>query len=364
MDLYAILGVPRSASPNEIDRAYRRLARQYHPGLNPGDRQAAAQFQQVEAAYEVLGNRERRAAYDHQGALPPAAEQATVAFAGFDFSSSADGPSATTFSELFSGVFQDAARRATASERGLPIEATLKLSFAEAARGGVFSLPVVRQAACGECRGAGWTNTAPMSCPECAGRGAQRAVRGHMVFARHCERCGGRGHVTRQPCRTCGGAGVHSRAETVLVHVPASVDPGARLVVAGRGHAARGGATGDLYVTLEVEPHPFFRRFGKDLALTVPVAVHEAALGAKISVPTLDGPITVRIPPGVSSGAQVRVRGRGAPGPRGGEDDRGDLLLDVQIALPPVCDERSKALLREFGRLNDVELRKHLFEGG
>lgn len=365
MDLYAILGVARTASAVEIDRAYRRLARQYHPGLNPGDRHAAARFDQVEAAYQTLGNHERRLAYDRHGDVPAPVEtaEATIAFAGFDFSATVEGSSAATFSELFADVFQDAARRATTSDRGLPIEVTLRVSFIEAARGGVFSIPIVRQAPCAECQGHGVTNTAPVACPDCGGEGVQRSARGHMVFSRTCERCDGRGHLSRQVCRTCAGAGLLARSETVVAHVPASVDAGARLVLPGWGHAARGGTPGDLYVNLDVEPHPFFRRAGKDLLVTVPVAVHEAALGARIDVPTLAGPVKVRIPPGTGAGAALRLPGHGAPAASGRPEDAGDLLVDFQIVLPPVRDERSRELLREFGQLNDVDVRKHLFEG-
>ncbi len=365
MDLYAILGVARSASSGEIDRAYKRLARQCHPGVNPGDRQAAARFQQVETAYEILGDHESRMAYDRHGTVPAAVDtvEATVSFAGFDFSAAAEGAGAATFSELFADVFQDAARRATSSDRGLTIDVTLRLSFVEAARGGLFSVPIVRQERCGECRGQGVTNASAVPCPECAGRGMQRSARGHMVFSKSCERCDGRGLLNSQACRVCGGTGVHARGETVMVHVPAGVDPGARLILPGRGHAARGGAPGDLHVHLDVEAHPFFRRQGRDVLVTVPLAIHEAALGARIEVPTLDGPVPVRIPAGTASGQQLRLRGHGVPGASGLPDDAGDLVVDIQVVLPAVRDERSKDLLREFGKLNDIDVRKHLFPG-
>jgi molecular chaperone DnaJ len=363
MDLYAILGIARSASSGDVDRAYRRLARQFHPGLNPGDPHAAARFEQVEAAYQVLSNREHRLAYDRQGTAPalPEPAETTVAFAGFDFSATVEGPGAATFSELFADVFQDAARRATSTDRGLSVDVPLRLSFVEAARGGLFSVPIARQMPCAECHGQGWTHTPPAACPECAGQGVQRSARGHMVFSRTCERCDGRGHLNSQVCRSCAGAGLQARGETVMVHVPPCVDAGTRLVLTGRGHAARGAAPGDLYVTVEIEPHAYFRRSGRDLLVTVPIAVHEAALGARIDVPTLAGPVKVRIPPGAGAGQQLRVRGLGAPGPSGDGDDAGDLLIDLQLVLPPVRDERSRELLREFGKLNDVDVRKHLF---
>ena len=364
MDLYGVLGVPRSASADEIDRAYRRLARRYHPGLNPGDRQSEERFRAVDAAYRVLGDRERRVAYDRRGTAPepkPVVATAEVSFAGFDFSATADGSTATTFSELFADVFQDAARRAASPDRRLHIEATLPLAFEDALRGGRFPVTVVRQERCAACRGHGWLSATPRPCSDCGGAGVQRSARGHMVFSRPCDRCGGRGHQATELCGRCGGAGVQPLAERVLVQVPPGVEAGARLVVPGYGHAARGGAAGDLYVTVEVAAHRVFRRAGRDLLLTLPVAVHEAALGARVDVPTLDDPAKLRIPPGTASGQRFRLRGRGAPS-AGDPSQAGDLLIEIQIVLPPVRDEQSKALLREFGRLNDVDVRKGLFD--
>ena len=365
MDLYLVLGIPRSASTEEIERAYRRLVRRFHPGLNPGDRQAEERFRQVEAAYRVLGNRDRRLAYDRTGTLPavPAVGVAHVSFAGFDFSAAAEGASAATFSELFADVFQDAARRATSPpERGLPLDVPLRVPFEDAMRGGTFPVLVVRHESCAACQGHGWLGVAPKPCPDCGGAGSRQSARGHMVFTRPCERCDGRGHLSSELCRRCGGAGVQPRSETVLVPIPAGVESGARLVVPGAGHAVRGGAAGDLHVTVDVAPHRLFRRFGRDLLLTLPVAVHEAALGARIDVPTLEGPARLRIPPGTASGQQFRLRGRGVPGVNGDSRRAGDLLIEIRIVLPPVRDEQSKALLREFGRLNEIDVRKDLFD--
>ena len=363
MDLYSVLGVQRSASPDEIERAYRRLARRYHPGLNPGDRRAEERFRQVEGAYEILGNRDRRQSYDRHGIVPASGEIATtrVSFAGFDFSAAAEGASAATFSELFADVFQDAARRATSTERGLDIEVPLRLTFEEAVRGATFGMPIVRQAPCSVCRGQGWTAAAPQSCEECGGAGVHHVARGHMVFTRKCERCDGLGDLSRDVCRTCAGAGVQTQRETVRVDVPAGIDAGARLVISGQGHTVRGGAPGDLHVLVDVAPHRYFERSGRDLRLTLPVAVHEAALGARVDVPTLDGPVKLRVPPGTASGQRFRLRGRGVGSSDGNPETAGDLLVDVQIVLPPVRDERSKALLREFAALNDVDVRKDLF---
>ena len=363
MDLYAVLGVSRSVSAEEIERAYRRLARQHHPGLNPGDRHAEERFRQVEGAYRVLADLEQRREYDQRGYVPAPVEEvvARVSFAGFDFSAPADGPSAATFSELFADVFQDAARRATSTDRGLEIEARLRLSFEDALHGGQFPLSVARQDRCSGCGGEGWTARVPVPCPECDAQGTRRWARGHMVFTKNCERCHGQGVLCHQACRACGGAGVQARSEVVTLNLPPGIESGARVVVPGRGHAARGGAPGDLYVTIDVAGHPYFGRSGRDLLVTLPVAVHEAALGARVDVPTLDGPVKLRVPPGTPSGQRFRLRGRGVPSANGPADEAGDLLVDIQIVLPPVRDERSRELLRDFGRLNDVDVRRHLF---
>jgi molecular chaperone DnaJ len=362
MNLYGVLDLMPTATSADIERAYLRLARRYHPGINPGDRRAAERFREVQEAYEVLGDPVRRQQYDQgQHGRPETTTDATIAFEGFDFSSAADGTEAATFSEMFADVFQDAARRAIAPDRGGSLELTMQLSFEEAMRGGVVPMSVVRQERCGACSGAGAIAVSPVACPACAGQGATRWARGHMVFTKACEACGGAGVMSSVPCRACGHSGVQARSEVVTLHVPPGIESQARLVVPGRGHAGtRGGPAGDLYVTLEVLPHHLFRRDGRDLHVTVPVAIHEAGLGAKIEVPTLDGPITVRVPPGTAAGTRLRVRGRGVPS-LDNPEMAGDLMVEIQIVLPPVQDERSRALLREFARLNPVDVRAHLF---
>jgi molecular chaperone DnaJ len=185
-----------------------------------------------------------------------------------------------------------------------------------------------------------------------------------MVFQKTCEVCDGSGRLAVQPCRSCGGAGTQGRAEVVTLSIPPGVEAGARLAVPGKGHVgARGGPAGDLYVAVDVASHPIFRRAGRDLLLTLPVAVHEAALGSRVNVPTLDGPVSLRVPPGTRSGQRLRIRGRGVPAPAGaGDEANGDLVAEVSLVLPPVRDERSKALLRELGSLTTEDVRAHLFE--
>ena len=364
MDLYSLLGLTRAASMGEIERAYRRLARRYHPGVNPGDRLAEDLFRQVQHAFAILSDAERRREYDRGGAPPPVTATVSVALEGFDFSASADAAQAATFTELFSDVFQEAAREATTPTRGNDVDAILELSFRDSIVGGSFPLSLVRQQRCTACAGDGRVARPPVVCPDCGGAGSRRWVRGHMVFTRTCESCAGAGHLSTQACRGCGGVGTQPRSEVVTITVPAGTPSGSRLAVPGRGHAgARGGPAGDFYVTVAAGSHPHFGRDGNDLTLTLPVAVHEAALGAKVDVPTLDEPVRLRIPPGTASGRKFRIRGAGVPAPAGApEDAAGDLVVEIQIVLPPVRDERSKELLREFGRLNGENVRDHLFE--
>lgn len=366
MDLYGALDLGPAATAADIERAYLRLARRYHPRINPGDQRAEERFHQVQQAYEILGNPARREEYDRSRTVRAAGPGgASIAFEGFDFSAMAQGHDAATFSEMFSDVFQDAARRAVSPERGAALELTMPLSFEDAMRGGPYPVSVVRQSRCGGCAGAGRVAVPPAVCPACRGAGATRWARGHMVFTKPCEACDATGRVTAQGCRHCGGTGLDTRAEVVTIVIPPGIDDGARLTVPGWGHAgARGGPMGDLYVSVRVTPHPVFSRDGRDLRMQLPVAVHEAALGARVDVPTLSGPVTVRIPPGTGSGTRLRVRGHGIPSPHSADPDlAGDLIVDVQIVLPPVRDERSKALLREFGALNPVDVRAHLFSG-
>lgn len=364
MDLYGALDLDASATAADIERAYLRLARRYHPRINPGDRLAEERFRQVSQAYEVLGNADRRREYDRSRTIDhPTTVAATIAFEGFDFSSLAQGQEAATFSEMFSDVFQDAARRATSPEQGSALELTMALSFEDAMRGGQFPISVVRQERCPGCAGAGRVAIVPVPCPVCRGTGATRWARGHMVFTKPCEPCASTGRLTSQSCRMCAGGGLQARSEVVTLVIPPGIDDGARLAVPGRGHAgARGGPLGDLYVSVEVSPHPVFIRDGRDLRMLLPVAVHEAALGARVDVPTLDGPVKVKIPPGTGSGTKLRVRGQGVPSAHSTDPSMaGDLIAEVQIVLPPVRDERSKALLREFGALNPGDVRAHLF---
>lgn len=362
MNLYSLLGVSATASVAEIERAYRRLARRYHPGVNPGDRVSEEMYRQIQHAYDVLADPDRRREYDRHPSAQAQAQargEATVTFEGFDFSAPAEGALAATFTELFADVFQDAAREATAPTRGHDISLSLRVSFADAALGAAVPLSVTRHERCPSCLGVGRIRRPPLPCPHCAGDGARRWARGHLVFTKACEACGGTGRLESEGCRACAGVGTLARTEVVTLAIPVGIESGARLAVPGRGHAgARGGPAGDLYITLDVADHPHFRREGRDLHLVLPVAVHEAALGARVDVPTLNGSARLRVPPGTVSGQRLRVAGQGV-----GPDDetRGDLIVEIRLVLPPDLDEPSKELLREFGRLNSADVRRDLF---
>jgi molecular chaperone DnaJ len=358
VDFYVILGLEPGASPAEIKRAYRRLSRRYHPGVNPGDRQAEALFTQISEAYQTLIDPDRRRQYDSAGSIPsPRSQAGAFEFAGFDFSFAARGTDAATFSELFADVLHPAAQDSGDSEAGGDLYSALTVSFEEAFRGVDRQVLVVRQVLCGGCAGSGRVRTPEGRCAHCNATGQVRWARGHMVFAKACAACGGTGRQRFQRCEICSGHGRLMRSEPVPVHVPPGVVSGMRLRIPERGHAGRrGGRTGDLYVDIEVEPHPLLRRDGDDLFIAVPVAVHEAVLGARIDVPTLDGGVKLRIPPGTQGGQRFRISGRGAPTPAGG----GDLIVEVKLVLPQIADERSKELMREFGRLNGEDVRRDL----
>lgn len=360
MDLYAVLGLDAGASSADIKRAYRRLARRYHPGINPGDRAAEALFLRITEAYETLTDPARRQQYDAGGKAPASSTTTqTFEFAGFDFTMAAHGAQAATFTELFAEVLHpvgpgDSGR----PETGADLHAALTVSFLESMSGVQRQVVVTRQDICQSCRGTGSVATPEGRCPHCHATGHVRWARGHMVFAKSCAACGGTGRQRHQRCGVCGAHGRVVRTEGVTVMVPPGTPDGTRLRIVDKGHAGRhGGRTGDLYVLVHVMAHPLFRREGEDLHLDLPVAVHEAVLGARIEVPSLEGPFRLTLPPGTQGGRQFRVAGRGVPTVDGG---RGDLVVHARLVLPEAVDERSRELMREFGRRNSDNVRKNL----
>jgi molecular chaperone DnaJ len=358
MDLYILLGVEREATLEDIKRAYRRLARRFHPDINPGDRTAAQRFRQIAEAYETLSDPDRRRRYDTAGRSMGSAEPSTFGFEGFDFSVSVGGPSASTFGDLFGEVLHRRYEsQGQVPERGADVHHALSLTFDEAMRGGLHEITVTRQEHCRTCGGLGRLPAMERRCAQCEGSGIVKSARGHMVFSKPCARCGGTGVQADIRCTVCSGRQVDLRTETLSINIPAGLEDGARVRIAGKGHAgANAGEHGDLFVTVRVAPHPVFRRDGDDLHIVVPVSIHEAALGAKIFVPSLEGQARVRVPPGTQSGQRFRLRERGVPSARSGH--RGDLIVEIRLVLPKVLDERSKEVLREFGRINAEDVRR------
>jgi molecular chaperone DnaJ len=350
MDFYVVLGLQHGATESDIKRAYRRLARRFHPDINPGDRMAEVRFRQILEAYETLIDPDRRSRYESGQVPEPSAPRSTSGFEGFDFSARGSEQAAVTFGDLFADVLAAREARAPAPARGADLHQDVQLSFEEAFAGASRAVPVTRRESCRHCAGTGLTRSAGSPCVVCGGAGRVQSVRGHMVFSRSCSTCHGSGQQRPRSCRACGGDGHETRTEVVTVPIPAGAADGDRVHVEGRGNAGqRGGPPGDLVVTVHVQAHPLFRREGDDVHTTAAIGIHEAGLGARVAVPAPGGEVRLRVPPGTQSGQRFRLRERGMPRRDGG---RGDLIVEVQLRLPPVLDERSKELLREFGRIN------------
>lgn len=368
-DYYELLGVPRKANAKDIRAAFRKLARKYHPDLNPGDKASEEKFKQIQEAYDVLSDTKKRQMYDQYGfysenlagGAPGGAGEGPGGvhfdFGGFDFG----GGAGTSFRDLFSQVFRGGAAAegaAAVREPGGDLEYQLEIGFSEAVRGVVKKLSVVRLDACAPCHGTGAIGS-PQTCTACNGTGSIQQAAGRMRFNVPCNRCGGTGKL-RTPCRACNGEGRVRRTETIDVRIPAGVASGSRVRVAGKGNSGTMGApAGDLYLRVEVKRHPVFEREGDDLFVKVPVTVSEATLGAKIEVPTIDGRSLVRIPPGTNSGQRLRLREKGVPSARTGE--RGDQYVEVQVVVPRPADERVRTLMKELESLAPEDPRKELF---
>ena len=355
-DYYRVLGVSETASQKDIKSAYRKLSRQYHPDTNPGDAAAEERFKEVSAAYDVVGDADKRKEYDEVRKLGPmggmfggaggAGGGAGAPGGGFRFEDVGD------LGDVFGGLFGRGRRggaagrpgRGTGPHRGQDLEAELHLDFDDAVQGLTTTIHLTSEAACSTCHGSGARpGTTPHTCPQCNGRGVLDDNQGFFSFSQPCPNCGGQGFVIDDPCPTCRGTGVEHRPREVKVRLPAGVADGQRIRLKGRGGPGRnGGPPGDLYVTARVGAHPVFGRRGDDLTLTVPVTFPEAALGADIRVPTLDsGSVTVRIPPGTRSGRTLRVKGKGVPGRK----KTGDLLVTIEVAVPQqLSDDERKAV--------------------
>lgn len=371
-DYYKILGIKRDAKPDEIKKAYRRLARKYHPDVNPGDKSAEDRFKEMSEAFDVLSDPKKRTVYDRFGEysdnLANAAANAGAGsaytrgtpfdFSGFDWGStttSTGGGSTGSIRDIFADLFGGKTEREPPRpqpQRGVDIEMPLSLSFEEAITGLTTNLTVNRSDQCSRCHGAGDTGGAPAICPTCKGTGQVERAGGRLRFSQECPDCGGSGK-RRPPCLLCKGKGTLPKTETVKVRIPAGVDTGSRVRIPGKGQGGRMGAPpGDLFIITNVGRHPHFTRKGDNVYVTVPITVPEAALGAKIEVPTVTGKAQLRIPPGTQSGQKFRLRRRGAPSLRD-PNTHGDQFVEVQVVLPKVISEETKELLRRYEQMNE-----------
>jgi molecular chaperone DnaJ len=404
-DYYEILGVKKSASAEEIRKAFRKLARKYHPDVNPGDKTAEEKFKSLSEANDVLSDPKKRKIYDQVGFysdnIDPATAEAYARagnsggagggfpggfsgggttdggqgvpfdFGGFDFSDLVDSANRGRrsgggggFRDIFGSIFgggQGAGRAAEVGpEPGSDLEYQVNVPFWTAIRGGVLRLNISRQDVCSNCHGEGFLE-APGKCPECNGTGQITQTGGRMKFNLQCPRCHGTGK-NLTTCPTCHGEGTFTKTEPLEVRIKAGTRDGQRIRVPGKGNAgAHAGTPGDLYVIIRIEPHPIFRRDGDDIYLTVPVTVSEAALGAKIEVPTIDGRALLKIPPGTQPGQKLRLREKGVPSATK-EGVRGDEIVEITFTIPMPRDERTKELLRELARLNPEDPREELWK--
>ena len=373
-DYYELLGVSRKAAAKDIRTAFRKLARKYHPDLNPGDKASEEKFKQLQEAYDVLSDTKKRQMYDQYGfysdSAPPsgysggpdgAGGDVNFNFEGFDFGGgSGGGVGGGSFRDLFSSFFggRGGASVREEAEEGADLEYRLEIDFWDAVRGAVKKIQITRLDSCQTCHGTGAVGT-PQVCPTCNGSGTIQQAAGKMRFNVPCNRCGGTGKL-RTACKTCGGEGRVRHNETIDVRIPAGVANGGRVRVPGKGNAGTMSApAGDLYLAVVVKPHEFFERRGNDLYTKIPVTVSEATLGAKIEVPTIDGRSLVRIPPGTNSGKTLRLKEKGVPSARNGE--RGDQYVEIQVVVPPPTDERVRNLMKELETVAPADPRKDLF---
>jgi molecular chaperone DnaJ len=348
---YEVLGVPKGAADDEIKKAYRKLAREYHPDRNPGDNGAEEQFKEVQSAYDLLSDPEKRRAYDTYGAAgAPGAGAGPGGFGGMRFEEFNFGDIGDLLGGMFGGgAARQGSRRAT---RGDDLETRVRISFEDSLRGAQVRVPVESEAVCSVCHGTGAEpGTSPIVCPQCGGRGVVSDSQGLFAFSQPCPRCQGNGTIVESPCKRCRGSGRERKTRRFSVKIPAGAKSGTRVRLKGRGEPGRnGGPPGDLYVVVEVEPSPLFERRGSDLVLDVPVTYAEAALGSTVQIPTPDGPVALKIPAGTESGKLLRVKGRGAPHLKG--NGRGDLLARVKVTVPKKLTKAEKEALEGYSKVS------------
>lgn len=387
-DYYGTLGVKKSASPDEIRKAFRKLARKYHPDVNPNNKTAEEKFKALSEANDVLSDSKKRKIYDQlgfysdnidpataeayaraggapgpQGGFHPGAggaQDIPFDFSGFDFSEAETG--GRSFRDIFGGIFGGGRGGFTPEgpEPGSDLEYQVHVDFWQAIKGAVLKLNIQRMEPCGHCRGQGFL-AGTGKCPDCDGKGQISQTGGRMRFNVPCPRCGGTGK-SRTPCPSCRGEGAVQRATPLEVRIKPGTRDGQRIRIPGKGNAgARGGPAGDLYIIVRAGEHPVFRREGDNIYLTAPVTATEAALGAKIEVPTIDGRAQLKVPQGTQSGQKLRMSEKGVPSATN-EGTRGDQIVEIRITLPPIRDERSKDILRELARLNPEDPRAEMWK--
>jgi molecular chaperone DnaJ len=402
-DYYGILGIKKTASAEDIRKAFRKLARKYHPDVNPGDKSAEEKFKQLSEANDVLSDPKKRKIYDQLGFysdnIDPATAEAYARgggfgaggfgasgqpsggrtqthsqevpfdFSGFDFNDFSEGAGAAGrraggggFRDIFSNIFGGGGGRGETMQRaeaGTDLEYQVNVTFWQAIRGAELPLSIPRLEVCSNCHGQGYIEK-PGPCPECHGTGQITQKSGSMKFNVTCPRCGGTGK-DRTVCQVCHGETRVQRTESLKVRIKPGTRDGQRIRLQGRGNAGiMGGPAGDLYIIVRIGEHPIFKREGDDIYLTVPVTLSEAALGAKVEVPTIDGRALLRIPPGTQCGQKLRLREKGVPS-AAKEGQRGDEIVSIQTITPKVVDERSKEILRELAKLNPEDPREALF---
>jgi molecular chaperone DnaJ len=348
-DLYGALGVSKGASADEIKKAYRKLARQYHPDRNPGDAEAEERFKEVQHAYDVLSDSEKRKAYDQFGSADGRRgfdpRGGTYDFGDFDLGDIGD------LGDLFGGIFgRGSARQQRAQpQRGADLEVQVNLSFDDSLKGIETKIPVDLETACRDCGGSGAKpGTSPSICPECRGRGVVSESQGLFALSQPCPRCRGNGTVIEDPCPRCHGSGRERRTKRYSVKIPAGVKDGTRIRLKGKGEAgANGGPAGDLYVVTRVVPSQIYERRGADLVVEVPVSLADAALGTEVDVPTPDGPVSMKVPAGSEHGKLLKIKGRGAPKLKGG---KGDVLARLKLEVPRKLSKKQRELYEELRR--------------
>lgn len=382
-DYYQTLGVARDANAEDIRKSYRKLARKYHPDLNPGDKSAENRFKDVQEAYDVLSDKEKRQMYNQVGFYSengaPTGGQGfggnrtqqqqppNMGFNGFDFSEfmrqnteqQTSSERSGSFRDMFKDFFRSGQTDNQQPEKGSDLEYAINIDFWQSIKGTQAKIEVTRHEICVTCNGSGQAGGGSVTCPQCNGTGQVAQMAGAMKFSLTCPKCKGTGRL-RNACPTCHGDGRTAHKETVEVRIPPGAQSGSRLRVAGKGNAGSLGApAGDLYITTRVEPHPFFRREGDNIEIKVPVTVTEASLGAKIEVPTIDGRTLLKIPPGTANGKKFRLRERGVFNSR--SNARGDQIVEVSLQAPQAQDERTRELLRELAQLHPEDPRAELW---